>query len=568
MISRIQCLSGATESSKQQRGGSGVSLQCSRRQCCRFCFFSTITLLIGISLVEVRFGDPAWLPLPRQLSSHAWNSSKKCPDWSALSVDESNFHTARGGLSNEDLKVALKNPKLVGKVFHLRTRCGMLHVLTSPKHCTKTPICWRRAKFFMQQVDNVLSSADMTDVNIDVLYWPWDEPMMSSLEYPVWQYNRQVPPGASRNIPDLNHMGGRGREGGEGALLYPKKNGKGVSFESGVGMLIPYSYAFSYDELIQLRKEEQVERARLQQMEDVFVSHDGTNMRGYGTLKITETNEKSNENQELRAVFRGSMSFPLDKPWFNSSRGAFCLYLDRHSDVEKWVDFGLVKMRPEHLSFPWQKKSAGCGRGVVPRMPITMQAAHYQLILDVGGGASFTDRLPNILTMKGATILQQRRRVGFADFLTPAYVRPGIHTIELRHDLSNIVSVVQNARENPETLRKISNAAERLVDERLTDHACMCAIWSNMMAQKNMHKDNGASIKTEDEQDMAAETLATNLERVLVWERWLNGGRLIVVQIRPFVRWWIIVLVLLCMLTAIRIMCRTRRSSSVQAKKV
>ena len=83
-----------------------------------------------------------------------------------------------------------------------------LHVIASPKDCENHPFCWRRAMFLFQQIDDILASLGGSAIAeediwrasnsefsssaslVDILYWPWDDPMMESVRYPVWQYSR------------------------------------------------------------------------------------------------------------------------------------------------------------------------------------------------------------------------------------------------------------------------------------------------------------------------------------------------------------------------------------------
>ena len=83
--------------------------------------------------------------------------------------------------------------------------------------------------------------------------------------------------------------------------------------------------------------------------------------------------------------------------------------------------------------------------------------------------------MPTLLALD-ATIVQQARPFGFSDFLNPAYLHLGTHVIPVKEDFSNLVHVVQEMRADPMRMQHVNAAASNLVHQRLTDHACLCAV--------------------------------------------------------------------------------------------
>ena len=83
--------------------------------------------------------------------------------------------------------------------------------------------------------------------------------------------------------------------------------------------------------------------------------------------------------------------------------------------------------------------------------------------------------MPTLLALD-ATIVQQARPFGFSDFLNPAYLHLGTHVIPVKEDFSNLVHVVQEMRADPMRMQRVNAAASNLVHQRLTDHACLCAV--------------------------------------------------------------------------------------------
>ena len=509
-----------------------------KSSCAAFAAFCLGMSCIFWSKVEVHFDYFAWRPLPRRsrLFGTPWDEkpfydeNQDCPDWSSNYADEQSFHMKAGGLKTVDLEMALQHPKLAGLVFHLAVVRGdrsagangsnvlNLHVIASPKDCEKHPFCWRRAMFLFQQIDDILASLGMSanaeediwmagngDFSsstslIDILYWPWDDPMMESIRYPVWQYSRS----------------------------------KRTKSGAGMGILIPYSYAFSEYELSQLMLEENENPTK--------------------SLAI---------KSEKRAVFRGSMTGPLQKKWNEGTRGKFCVYLDKHPEIAEWVDFGIVGSNFWHHQFHWQHPEYGCGRGMMPRMSIASQNAKYNgLFLDMAGVQSYTDRMPNLLALPGATVIHQDRNEGFADFLIPHYAQPGVHMLRAANNLSDVASVVQAARDNVAETQRISAAATLLVKNRLTDHACLCAVHSAMESIRRMQlkgrtqsqvgsmgiRSKGSSSSVIFPANLS--TQVTSHGTALIWERWNNGGTLIVMQTRDSTLWWLIFSSLICFIFA------------------
>ena len=120
--------------------------------------------------------------------------------------------------------------------------------------------------------------------------------------------------------------------------------------------------------------------------------------------------------------------------------------LDNHPELAEWVDFGIVGDGYWHHEVQWKHPEYGCGRGAVPRMDVARQSVAYRgLFLDVAGMDAFTDRIPNLLALSGATVVQDRGE-GFADFLIPHYAKPGVHMLRVDSDLANVADVVKVAR--------------------------------------------------------------------------------------------------------------------------
>ena len=89
----------------------------------------------------------------------------------------------------------------------------------------------------------------------------------------------------------------------------------------------------------------------------------------------------------------------------------------------------------------------------------------------------------------------------------------------------------------------ISNEASRLVDERLTDHSCLCAIYSNLLSIQKIQLmnsnrvDDGISnnVHQINQINQMNGIKITSLGRAIIWERWQNGPYVINVQTRDFV---------------------------------
>jgi hypothetical protein len=467
--------------------------------------FNFISCLMIVNIfIKVDIGSPIWLhPLPRLSSSNTFDPFKKCPDWSALSIDEFNYHRLNGKMNSTNLNAVLQDPLLIDRIFHIRTRNGNLHIMSHPINCEKTPVCWRRAQFFIQQLDDIVGGATASldvPLDVDILYWPWDEPFMKSFEWPIWQYNRKVDSKEQRK-------------------------------KGGMSMLIPYSYAFSYKQLKDLR------------LEDGIARKNKYNLRQQSQHKLEE--DKSDEIDERKnsimdkAIFRGSMTYPLDVGWKRSARGQFCINIDNNPDIAKYIDFGIVTGRSVFRQYKWKNPNIGCGRQI-KRVSLLEQETKYNYILDIEGQSGFTDRLPNLLSLKSTTIIREER-YNFEDFLSH-YIKPFKHYVPLKR-ISNIISTVKYAQSNPNEMINISNEASRLVDERLTDHSCLCAIYSNLLSIQKIQLmnsnrvDDGISnnVHQINQINQMNGIKITSLGRAIIWERWQNGPYVINVQTRDFV---------------------------------
>jgi len=536
-----------------------TTLPSSRRRFCKtkiswICFVLITAALYSflLTICDLNINVPAWRPRPRgsRSISKAFKFQKKCPDWTSISKDELKLHTTRGGVNQNNINEALTHPLLIHRVFHLAVRNGDLYVAKSPLNCQETTVCWRRAMFLLQQIDDILAGSVLQRekqkqqkqqgwrvenkvemnvensvrdeiknndalwsdaVELDILYWPWDEPMHDSSSYPIWQYNRYW------NVTKRNQ----------------KKS---------PGILIPYSYAFSYEELKSLQQKEQSIKERSIAFSNTIID-DARNVRGK-EKRIGKGISKENENDsvskiettkktEKRVVFRGGMTFPTSQSWKLSTRGMFCLVLDKHPEMKEWIDFGIVDDGWWYKKQEWQNPKYGCGQGKVTRISMEEQASTYGLFLDIEGQSGFTDRLPKLLALN-ATILQQSRRIHYADFLS-SHIHPGIHTIPIKHDLSNLIEVVQAARADPIYMQNVSDAAAALVDNLLTDHSCLCAIRSNMETQlllQKMGKDSADNV-----QIVSIEQRVTSHGKAIVWERIQNSGYLLSLVTRESVQW-------------------------------
>ena len=313
---------------------------------------------------EFKTNIPAYRPLPRKSRHVKFDLKKTCPDWTSLHEDELHIHTARGGLTQHDIDIALAHPALLHRIFHIAIRSGHLHVVQAPTDCTKTQVCWRRALYLLQQMDDILAATALDD--IDVLYWPWDQPFHDSPSYPIWQYNRQF----------------RGK-------TYELALGRSP------GVLIPYSYAFSYSQLIALQQQETKTttttptlgyraggglRQKQEQQEEQNSSSNNNNNNNSSSL---------HHNTEKRIIFRGGMTFPPHTNWKSSSRGKLCILLDQHPDMLEWIDYG-IKDNFWQKTYAWQHQTYGCGQRNVPFMSMKEQATKYGLILDIQGDLFLT----------------------------------------------------------------------------------------------------------------------------------------------------------------------------------
>ena len=89
-------------------------------------------------------------------------------------------------------------------------------------------------------------------------------------------------------------------------------------------------------------------------------------------------------------------------------------------------------------------------------------------------------------------------------------------------------------------------ASTLLVDERLTDHSILCAVHANLLVQEKVHFSSYAPSV-----GVGGGTKVSSNGIALVWERWQNGPRLIVVKTNDGVLCWtnvvlLVVVVVLC----------------------
>jgi hypothetical protein len=257
------------------------------------------------------------------------------------------------------------------------------------------------------------------------------------------------------------------------------------------------------------------------------------------------------------------MTGPLTASWTTGDRGKFCLLLDKHPEIAEWVDFGIVGTETWHETVQWAHPEYGCGRGAVPKMDVARQSVTFRgLFLDLAGMDLYTDRIPNLLALSGATVIHQDRGDEFADFLIPHYAKPGVHMLRAANDLVDVGDVVQAARADPVNTSRISAAASALAEERLSDHACLCAIHANLEAQRRMQlkgrRRSGSSSRAEAADAAAvsapAADKAVTYHQVtargteLVRERWHRDlGTTVVVRTRGAPVWWALCCSVLCL---------------------
>ena len=426
----------------------------------------------------------AWVPIPRTSSKTTFQPTQSCIDWGEL--PSRNLIDNPIPLTPTDLTTALDHPLLRYQIFHLRIKNNHIYIVASPPACHTTTVCWRRSQFFIQHLDDVLSTT-LHDFDLDILYWPWDEPFMTSFTWPIWQYNRETMVKTTQAFK-----------------------------QQPMTILLPYSYAFSYQELLDVRS------SSVQQ----------------SNLRTQAVQERSS-----KVIFRGSMTYQLHLGWEKSARGKFCLMIDHQPSIADTVDFGIVGYGNLFDTVDWSHPNIGCARSV-PNKSMKEQGKSYKYILDIEGQSGFTDRLPYLLSLDKTAILRQER-VDSEDFLTP-YVHANVHYVPVSNDLDDIVETVLTAEKNNSKHMEMVRASTLLVDERLTDHSILCAVHANLLVQEKVHFSSYAPSV-----GVGGGTKVSSNGIALVWERWQNGPRLIVVKTNDGVLCWtnvvlLVVVVVLC----------------------
>ena len=114
-------------------------------------------------------------------------------------------------------------------------------------------------------------------------------------------------------------------------------------------------------------------------------------------------------------------------------------------------------------------------------------------------------------------------------------------------DLANVADVVKVARLDVLKTSRIASAASALTKERLTDHACLCAIHSNLEAQRRLQVKGrsssgsraNANIRSELSVGIANSIRLTSRGTDIVRERFDKDiGIALVVRTREVPLWW------------------------------
>ena len=146
-------------------------------------------------------------------------------------------------------------------------------------------------------------------------------------------------------------------------------------------------------------------------------------------------------------------------------------------------------------------------------------------------------------------------------FLIPRFAKPGVHMLRAADNLEDVARVVRAARADPEKTSRVGAAASALAEERLSDHACLCAIHSNLKSQRRMQRkgrsqrgvrsskdtsNSGASVQYTTKTVITSQSVtARGIE--LIRERWHRDfGTAIVVRTRGVPVWWALFGSVLC----------------------